>query len=213
MPLVTDVDATEPRQLRAAAHRLRSAASSMRTTCEVPARRDRRAHRAQRPAVDDTHGYINQPEANARAWRNGWFHTGDCSIATRTGDFFFVDRLKDAIRRRGENISSIEVEAEVSRSPAVREAAAVGVPSRIRRGRSAGRASRRRRRSVDPAALLRFLMPRMPHYMVPRYVRVMDALPKTPTNKVRKVEIRQRALLPIAGTASTAGIEVRRAKL
>ena len=75
------------------------------------------------------HGYYGNPEATARAWRNGWFHTGDAFRRDADGNFFFVDRMKDAIRRRGENISSFEVEAEICAHPAVREAAVVAVPS------------------------------------------------------------------------------------
>ena len=56
-------------------------------------------------------GYIGQPEATARAWRNGWFHTGDGFRRDAEGNYYFVDRIKDSIRRRGENISSFEVEA------------------------------------------------------------------------------------------------------
>ena len=105
-------------------------------------------------------GYVNQPEANARAWRNGWFHTGDLLYRDESGDFFFVDRLKDAIRRRGENISSVEVEAEVYAFPGVGEVAAVGVPSEdgeeevlvavVRCARQ--RADRRRRAGAVPRA-------------------------------------------------------------
>ena len=76
-------------------------------------------------------GYYKRPEATAEAWRNGWFHTGDCFRVDEQGYYYFVDRMKDAIRRRGENISSFEVEAEVVAYPAVREAAAYAVPSEI----------------------------------------------------------------------------------
>ena len=114
---------------------------------------------------------------------------------------FFVDRLKDSIRRRGENISSVEVEAEVFAFPGVAEVAAVGVPSAdgdqdvlVAVAATPGSPP------IDAAELVRFLIPRMPHYMVPRYVRVMASLPKTPTNKIRKVEIR--ASRPTAWTAS-----------
>ena len=65
------------------------------------------------------HGYYENPEATARAWRNGWFHTGDAFRSDEDGNFFFVDRMKDAIRRRGENISSFEVETEICAHPAV----------------------------------------------------------------------------------------------
>ena len=78
-----------------------------------------------------SHGYAGNPEATAAAWRNGWFHTGDGFKRDAEGNFYFVDRLKDAIRRRGENISSFEVESEILAHPAVREAAAVVVKSEI----------------------------------------------------------------------------------
>src|SRR3546814_4939258 len=76
-----------------------------------------------------THGYDGRPDATAEAWRNGWFHTGDMFVRDADGDWFFVDRLKDAIRRRGENISSWEVEVEILGHPDVREAAVVALPS------------------------------------------------------------------------------------
>jgi crotonobetaine/carnitine-CoA ligase len=76
-------------------------------------------------------GYYKNPEATSRAWRNGWFHTGDAFRVDVDGNYFFVDRIKDAIRRRGENISSFEVENEVCAHPSVREAAAVAVPSEL----------------------------------------------------------------------------------
>ena len=148
-------------------------------------------------------GYVNQHEANARAWRNGWFHTGDLLYRDEAGEFFFVDRLKDAIRRRGENISSVEVEAEVYAFPGVGEVAAVGVPSEDGEEEVlVAVAPAPGSQPIDAAELVRFLVPRMPHYMVPRYVRVMASLPKTPTNKIRKVEFASRASRPTAGTAS-----------
>ena len=76
-----------------------------------------------------TQGYHQMPEATVAAWRNGWFHTGDAFRRTADGDYVFVDRLKDAIRRRGENVSSVEVEAEALTHPGVAQAGAVGVPS------------------------------------------------------------------------------------
>ena len=69
------------------------------------------------------------PEKTAEAWRNGWFHTGDGVVRDERGRYHFVDRIKDSMRRRGENISSMEVEAYVNEHPAVSETAAIGVPS------------------------------------------------------------------------------------
>ena len=100
------------------------------------------------------HGYHNNPEATAEAWRNGWFHTGDAFRRDADGNFFFVDRLKDAIRRRGENISSFEVEAEVNAHPAVREAAAVGVPSEFGEDDVLAVVAPVAGKTIDPAELL-----------------------------------------------------------
>jgi crotonobetaine/carnitine-CoA ligase len=156
-------------------------------------------------------GYVNQPEANARAWRNGWFHTGDLLYRNEAGEFFFVDRLKDAIRRRGENISSIEVETEVYAFPGVAEVAAVGVPSVDGEEEVlvvvAGKAGAP---PIDARELIDFLVPRMPHYMVPRYVRVLDSLPKTATNKIQKVELRNQGVTADCWDRVAHGIELRR---
>ena len=159
------------------------------------------------------HGYHNNPEATARAWRNGWFHTGDAFRRDPDGNFFFVDRLKDAIRRRGENISSFEVEAEVNAHPAVREAAVVGVPSEFGEDDVMAVVAPVAGKSVDPAELLQFLVPRMAHFMIPRYVRVMPELPKTPTQKVQKNLLREAGVTADTWDREAAGIRIRRERL
>lgn len=159
------------------------------------------------------HGYHNNPEATARAWRNGWFHTGDAFRRDEAGNFFFVDRLKDAIRRRGENISSFEVEAEVNAHPAVREAAAVGVPSEFGEDDVLAVVAPVAGKTIDPAELLRFLVPRMAHFMVPRYVRILPELPKTPTQKVQKNLLREAGVTADTWDREAAGIRVRRERL
>jgi crotonobetaine/carnitine-CoA ligase len=135
-------------------------------------------------------GYLHQPEKSAEAWRHGWFHTGDGGMYDEDGNFYFADRIKDAIRRRGENVSSMEVEAEVLAHPAVAECAAIGVPSPLGEEDIAVLVVARPEHEVDPAGLWDFLEERMPRFMLPRYVRIVDALPKTVTQKVRKVELR-----------------------
>ncbi len=159
------------------------------------------------------HGYNNNPEATARAWRNGWFHTGDGFRRDEDGNFFFVDRLKDAIRRRGENISSFEVEAELMAHPAVREAAAVAVPSEHGEDEVLAVVAPVAGKTVDPVELLGFLLPRMPHFMVPRYVRVLPELPKTPTQKTQKNLLRADGVTPDTWDREAAGIRVRRERL
>jgi crotonobetaine/carnitine-CoA ligase len=159
------------------------------------------------------HGYFRNPEATARAWRNGWFHTGDAFRADADGHYFFVDRIKDAIRRRGENISSFEVETEVCAHPAVKEAAAVAVPSEHAEDEVLVAVSLVEGASLDPAELIRFLLPRMAHFMVPRYVRVVPELPKTPTQKVQKHLVRSEGVTADTWDRVAAGIEVKRERI
>lgn len=140
------------------------------------------------------HGYHNNPQATADAWRNGWFHTGDAFICDEDGDFFFVDRLKDTIRRRGENISSYEIEVELLAHSDIREAAAVPVPSEFTEDEVLVVVSPVGGRSIEPAAIVEFLDARLPRHMIPRYVRIVEELPKTPTEKVQKHILREQGL-------------------
>jgi len=135
-------------------------------------------------------GYYKNPEATAEAWRNGWFHTGDCFRQDDEGYFYFVDRMKDAMRRRGENISSFEVEAEVVAYPSVREAAAYAVPSDLGEDDVMISVAPVAGKDIDLKDLVEFLGERMPYFMVPRYIRVLDELPKTPSSKVMKHVLR-----------------------
>ncbi|MCB2109205.1 MAG: AMP-binding protein [Rhodobacteraceae bacterium] len=158
-------------------------------------------------------GYLGNPEATATAWRNGWFHSGDLMRQDERGNFFFVDRKKDAIRRRGENISSIEVEVDVAAYPAVREVAAYGVTNPDGEEDVMIAVAPRAGQSIDPAALIAFLTDRMAHFMVPRYVRVEQELPKTTTNKIQKTELRAQGIGPGTWDRDAAGIRVKRDKL
>ncbi|WP_210321200.1 AMP-binding protein [Aquibium microcysteis] len=159
------------------------------------------------------HGYAANPEATMRAWRNGWFHTGDGFRMDAEGNYYFVDRLKDAIRRRGENISSFEVESEVLAFPAVREAAAVAVKSEVAEDEVMAVVALREGESFDPAELIAFLRPRMAHFMIPRYVRVVDALPRTPTAKIEKVKLREAGITGDTWDRDAAGIVIKREKV
>jgi crotonobetaine/carnitine-CoA ligase len=158
-------------------------------------------------------GYYKNPEATAKAWRNGWFHTGDAFKYDEEGNFFFVDRIKDAIRRRGENISSFEVESEVTQFPAVREAAAIPVPSEFNEDEVMVVVAPAPGQSIDAEALFRFLEPRMAHFMLPRFVRIVADLPKTPTQKVQKVLLKDEGITADTWDREKAGIKVRREAL
>ena len=159
------------------------------------------------------HGYNRNPEAIAAAWRNGWFHTGDAARRDADGNFFFVDRLKDTIRRRGENISSVEVEAEILAHPAVREVAAVAARAELVEDEVLAVIAPIPGAEVDPAELIEFLRPRCAHHMIPRYVRVVEELPKTPTAKVKKAELRTAGVTEDTWDREAAGIVVRGERL
>ena len=158
-------------------------------------------------------GYYGNAEATARAWRNGWFHTGDAFRTDATGNYYFVDRMKDAIRRRGENISSFEVEAEVGSHPSVQECAAVAVPSELGEDEVLVAIVAQPGQQIDPKALVEYLVPRMAHFMIPRYIRVIPELPKTPTQKVQKHLIRSDGVTADTWDRERAGIVIRRQKL
>ncbi|UOM37249.1 AMP-binding protein [Acuticoccus sp. I52.16.1] len=141
-----------------------------------------------------THGYLKNPEATAKAWRNGWFHTGDVFRKDEDGYYYFLDRLKDTIRRRGENISSFEVEAAIMLHPKVREAAAVAVESELSEDEVLGVVSLVDGATLTPEELLDFLRDRLAYFMIPRYVRILPDLPKTPTQKIEKHVLRATGL-------------------
>ena len=141
-------------------------------------------------------GYLDMPEATTAAWRNLWLHTGDAFRYDADGNYYFCDRISDTIRRRGENISSAEVEAGVNEHPCVLESAAVAVPSEWGEDEVKIVVVPRPGASVEPRELIDFLTPRLPRFMLPRYVEVTTSLPKTPTEKVRKVELRAQGITP-----------------
>jgi crotonobetaine/carnitine-CoA ligase len=158
-----------------------------------------------------SHGYLAMPDATAKAWRNGWFHTGDAFRRDEDGNFFFVDRMKDAIRRRGENISSFEVEAALTSHPDVLEAAVVAAPSDV--GEDEVLAVVAPRGDLDLVELLEHCRDALPYFAVPRYVRVVESLPKTPTNKVQKHLLRAEGVTPDTWDRVAAGIEIKRERI
>jgi carnitine-CoA ligase len=140
-------------------------------------------------------GYLGLPETTVEAWRNLWFHTGDRAIHDDDGFFWFVDRIKDAIRRRGENISSYEVEAVLTAHPDVVTAAVYGVPSELGEEDVAACVVLRDEASIDPPELLRFCEPQLAYFAVPRYIEFVEALPLTANGKVEKYRLRERGVV------------------
>jgi carnitine-CoA ligase len=157
-------------------------------------------------------GYYNMPEATIAAWRNLWFHTGDRGRLDADGWLTFVDRKKDAIRRRGENISSYEVEQMVMRHQAVAEAAAYAVPSEMSEDEVMVSVVLRPGASLSEADLVAFCVANMAYYMVPRYVEFRDDLPRTMSEKVQKYKLKAEAVARLAEIwdREKAGIEVKR---
>ena len=141
-------------------------------------------------------GYWDRPDDTLHAFRNLWFHTGDAALLDDEGHLVFTDRLKDSIRRRGENISSFEVEDCVRTHPDVVECAAYPVPSEQSDDEVMVCLVLEPGATLDPAPFFEHLFPLMPRYAVPRYVRVVDELPKTATQRVRKVELKEQGFTP-----------------
>jgi crotonobetaine/carnitine-CoA ligase len=157
--------------------------------------------------------FFGDDGATARAWRNGWFHTGDAFRIDEDGDYQFVDRIKDAIRRRGENISSYEVEAEVTAHADVADCAAIAVPSEHGEDEVMIVVETVAGAAVTAEALLTFLRPRMPHFMLPRYIRFMPSIPRTPTEKIQKQMLRDDGVTADTWDRDRAGIKVTSERL
>ncbi len=136
-------------------------------------------------------GYFGMPELTLQAWRNLWFHTRDAGYIDAEGWFHFVDRLGDRIRRRAENISSYEIESAAALHPAVLECAAIGVPSGFESDDDIKLFVALRPGYLwVPQEMLEHLVRLLPHFMVPRYLQTVEELPRTPTNKVIKSQLR-----------------------
>jgi crotonobetaine/carnitine-CoA ligase len=147
-------------------------------------------------------GYYGMPAATAEAWRNGWFHTGDAFRVDEAGNYYLVDRLKDAIRRRGENISSFEVEAVVREYPGVADCAAIGVPAELGGDEVMVVVELADDAGFEPAALHAWLEDHLPKFMVPRYIDVAPLPRNATTQRVKKFELRSRGVTTTTWEAS-----------
>ncbi len=151
-------------------------------------------HLAIRPRVPGAifKSYLGKPDDTLKAFRNLWFHTGDAGLRGRDGMYYYVDRLGDRIRVRGENLSSFQVEDMINQHPAVRMTAAVAIPSNEGdEDQVAAFVVATSDGSVTEAQIHAFAAETMPKYMRPNHVRIVNDLPRTPTNKVEKYKLRQ----------------------
>jgi len=139
-------------------------------------------------------GYFAMPDKTVEAWRDGWFHTGDRVVREPDGHFRFIDRLKDAIRRRGENISSYEVEQVLLSHPDVYHAAVFPVPSELAEDEVMAAVVCRSGSNLSELALAAFCRPRLSHFAVPRFIEFVDELPTTENGKVQKYKLRDRGV-------------------
>jgi carnitine-CoA ligase len=155
-------------------------------------------------------GYFGMADKTVEAWRNLWFHTGDRVVREPDGFYRFIDRMKDAIRRRGENISSYEVEQVLVSHPAVENAAVFPVRSELAEDEVMAAVVLRAGAELAPAALLDFCQPRMPYFAVPRFLEFVDALPVTESGKVTKYKLRERGITAATWDRDKAGYKVMR---
>ena len=155
-------------------------------------------------------GYWRHPDWTEKAWSNLWLHSGDAMWKDGDGNYYFADRMKDSIRRRGENISSLEVENEINQHPDVVECAVIPVPSEHTEDEVMAVVVPRPGRTLDPVSLIRFLEPRMARFMVPRFIDVADSLPKTPTGKIRKFTLREKGVASSTWDREKAAIVLER---
>jgi len=160
-----------------------------------------------------SHGYLNNPEATADSRHEGWFMTGDLFTRDADGNYYFVDRKKDALRRKGENISSFEVEEELLAFPGISAAAVVAAPGDGGEDEILAILETGNGKPADITALTDFLTSRLAHYMVPRYFRFVSTLPRTPTQKIEKHVLRAEGLTTDTIDREALGLVIKADKL
>jgi crotonobetaine/carnitine-CoA ligase len=165
--------------------------------------------RAEAPEVT-MRGYHGLPQKTAETIVDGWIRSGDIFKRDGAGHYYFMDRRKDALRRRGENISSFEVEAALNEYPDVFESAVVAAPSDLGEDEIKAVIVPREGRDIDLVALTQFMIDRVPFFMVPRYFQLATELPKTPTQKIQKHLLRNAPIDDAVWDREAAGIKVSR---
>jgi crotonobetaine/carnitine-CoA ligase len=155
-------------------------------------------------------GYFNMPDKTVEAWRNFWFHTGDRVVRESDGHYRFIDRVKDAIRRRGENISSWEVEQVLMEHPAVAACAVFGVPSELGEDEVAAAIQVKPGHSLNPVEVLNFCEGRLAHFAIPRYLRMISEMPLTENGKIKKTVLREAGITGDLWDRDAAGYKLQR---
>ena len=157
-------------------------------------------------------GYFNNPAATAQAWRNLWHHTGDYGRLDESGTLYFADRKKDSLRRRGENVSSMELEAAILTHDAVAAVAVHAVPSELGEDEIKACIIPKAEAKVSPEELFSFFKASLPYYAIPRYVEFMDEFPRNSVNRVQKFKLRELGITPETLDFEALGLTVERAE-
>ncbi|MFJ8235704.1 AMP-binding protein [Ureibacillus sp. NPDC094379] len=154
--------------------------------------------------------YYGNPESTVKAWKNLWFHTGDVGYMDEDGYLYFADRKKDVVRRKGENISSYEVENVINRYPKVEECAIIGVPSELSEEEIMAVIVLKENEQLNPIELLNYCENHLAHFAVPRYIRIIKEIPRTPSQRVEKYKLRQEGITSDAWDRETVNYQVKR---
>jgi crotonobetaine/carnitine-CoA ligase len=155
-------------------------------------------------------GYWGKPADTLHTWRNLWHHTGDFGRLDADGLLHFADRKQDSMRRRGENVSSVELELAIQRHPSVAEACAHAVPSELGEDDIKVCLVLAPDSSLDLDDLFTFFERELPYFAVPRYLEVLPALPRNPLGKIMKHELRGRGVTPDTVDLAAQGLVVSR---
>jgi crotonobetaine/carnitine-CoA ligase len=154
--------------------------------------------------------YYKNPEATAEKTRGGWIRSGDLAYQDEDGYFFFVDRKSDFMRRRGENISSFEVEKMINSHPSVLESAAYAIPSELGEDDVMIAIVLQPGTQLDPEALMQHCEATMAYFMIPRYVRCVPAFPKTGTERTMKYQLKLEGVTTDTWDREAAGYVLKR---
>ncbi|MET3911746.1 crotonobetaine/carnitine-CoA ligase [Bradyrhizobium sp. S3.3.6] len=155
-------------------------------------------------------GYFGLPEKTVEAWRNLWFHSGDRVVRDPGGHYRFIDRMKDSIRRRGENVSSWEVEQTIQSHPAVAACAIYPLPSELGEDEVAAAILLEPGQSLDPVDIVRHCEGQIAYFAIPRYVRILSQMPLTENGKIKKGVLRDAGVTADTWDREAAGVKVRR---
>ena len=155
-------------------------------------------------------GYYGNAEATVKAWNNLWFHTGDVGYMDEEGYLYFADRKKDVVRRKGENISSYEVESVINRHPKVEECAIIGVPSELSEEEVMAVLVLKENEQLNPVELLAYCENHLAHFAVPRYIRIVNEFPRTPSQRIEKYKLRNEGITADTWDREAINYQVRR---